>query len=256
MQSLWGQWLRVCHVVCDFLGPGSQSMLPAARSTNKMCRWIPNDSMNNTAFAILVISESDWMPPEVLAGACECWHAEGTFKTRRLWVSSLCNTWEGRITSAHACRYTCFPWFFFLQDDPIRCRAVDKSDVPRQGGDFDGYGKPVLLKNAARTARTVASAWSCASHLASLSWKENAGLSQVAVAPGCCCPCPMAPGDPMGSQWVPRSDEYLMAKYGNTVLDQAWNAWIGRSNSAVVMQSKLCKSKPSGLVLLGGISPS
>ena len=43
-----------------------------------------------------------------------------------------------------------------------------------------------------------------------------------------------------------------MAKYGNTVLDQAWNAWIGRSNSAVVMQSKLCKSKPSGLVLLGG----
>lgn len=46
-----------------------------------------------------------------------------------------------------------------------------------------------------------------------------------------------------------------MAKYGSTVLDQAWNAWIGRSNSAVVMQSKLCKSKPSGLWFCWGRYP-
>ena len=120
-------------------------------------------------------------------------------------------------------------WFMFLQDDPIRCHAIYQSDVPRQGGDFDGYGKPVLLKNAARRMPAFQK-WQ---------WPQ--------MAPGCCL-------IPMGSQLVPRTDQYLMAKYGDTVLDQAWNA-IDRSNSAVVMQSKLCKSKPSGVLLCWGGIP-
>eukprot|EP00435_Cladocopium_sp_Y103_P009969 s98_g2.t1 len=69
--------------------------------------------------------------------------------------------------------------------------------IEEGGGEFDGYGKPVLLKNAARTGPGQFDP--------QVMWLHSAGRSMPAF-----------------QNW---SDEYLMAKYGDTVLDQAW---IGR----------------------------